>query len=98
MDISQTSRTPKYANVTATPNVIAISPYALASARRSDFKGGERGGRVGDYPRINIKSGGHRDIAFPREKDTRVKLFLYVAREEEIHTLILTKQFFFFFK
>lgn len=41
VDISQTSRTPKYANVTATPNVIAISPYALANSR--DFKDEEAG-------------------------------------------------------
>lgn len=56
VDISQTSRTPKYANVTATPNVIAISPYALANSR--DFKGEEtEDGReiTPEYSRVKYK-------------------------------------------
>lgn len=90
VDISQTSRTPKYANVTATPNVIAISPYALASSRER-LKG--EGGReiTPEHSRISIKARGHLGIAFPREKDTCMKL-LCVA--EQIHTLTPTKWFF----
>ncbi|EZA49741.1 hypothetical protein X777_11613 [Ooceraea biroi] len=43
VDISQTSRTPKYVDVTATPNVIAIAPNALASSRASKLEGGKKG-------------------------------------------------------
>lgn len=56
VDISQTSRTPKYADVTATPNVIAIAPNVLASSRASKLEGEkDRREIIPTYSQVNIK-------------------------------------------
>jgi len=47
VDIPQTSRSPKYADVIATPSVIAIAPNAPASSSAGKLEGGSPPRTVG---------------------------------------------------
>jgi len=67
VDIPQTSRSPKYTDVIATPNVIAIAPKR-AGQLECRQTGGWEGEITPAYGRLSTKAIGHLDIAPPERK------------------------------